>query len=81
MAGTRGTVLRTGDDGRTWQDVSPPGAVAPAVGPTGTDVTAGAGRSRRALDGGSFDTVACAAGGGCWAAGEKGRVGRLERLR
>ncbi|MFE2311395.1 oxidoreductase, partial [Streptomyces sp. NPDC059411] len=48
------------------------------VGPTGTDVTADGGRTWRALDPGSFDTVACAPDGGCWAAGEKGRVGRLE---
>lgn len=28
LAGSRGTVLRTVDGGRSWQDVSPPGAVA-----------------------------------------------------
>ncbi|MFK0252521.1 WD40/YVTN/BNR-like repeat-containing protein [Streptomyces sp. NPDC090445] len=50
-----------------------------AVGPTGTDVTTDGGRSWRALEPGSFDTVDCAADGTCWAAGEKGRVGRLER--
>lgn len=54
-----------------------------AVGPTGTDVTTDGGRSWRPLtpgsfDTGSFDTVDCAGDGGCWAAGEKGRVGRLE---
>ncbi|MFJ8212964.1 WD40/YVTN/BNR-like repeat-containing protein [Streptomyces sp. NPDC096033] len=84
---------RSTDAGRDWtQAATPPPAyrsgaawypygrtVALAVGPTGTDVTADAGRSWRALDGGSFDTVACAGDGGCWAAGEKGRVARLER--
>ncbi|MFF4367605.1 WD40/YVTN/BNR-like repeat-containing protein [Streptomyces sp. NPDC001594] len=86
---------RSTDGGRSWtRAATPPAAyrsgaawypygrtVALAVGPTGTDVTADAGRNWRPLDGGSFDTVACAADGGCWAAGEKGRVGRLERLR
>ncbi|MEU3316510.1 oxidoreductase [Streptomyces sp. NPDC006662] len=86
---------RSADGGRTWtQAAAPPPAyrsgvawypygrtVAPAVGPTGTDVTPDAGRSRRPLDGGSFDTVGCAADGGCWAAGEKGRVARLEPRR
>lgn len=28
VAGSKGTVLRTGDGGRSWQDVSPPGAAA-----------------------------------------------------
>ncbi|UQX03910.1 oxidoreductase [Streptomyces sp. RerS4] len=84
---------RSGDAGRTWgQAATPPPAyrsgvawypygrsTALAVGPTGTDVTTDAGRTWRALDGGSFDTVDCAADGACWAAGEKGRVARLER--
>ncbi|RKT07851.1 photosystem II stability/assembly factor-like uncharacterized protein [Streptomyces sp. 3211.6] len=86
---------RSTDAGRNWtRAATPPPAyrsgaawypygrtVALAVGPTGTDVTADAGRSWRPLDGGSFDTVACAADGGCWAAGEKGRVARLEHHR
>ncbi|MEV6687803.1 oxidoreductase [Streptomyces sp. NPDC051130] len=81
------------DGGRTWRasDVPPPAyrsgaawyphsrGAALAVGPTGTDVTSDGGRTWRALDAGSYDTVDCAPDGGCWAAGEKGRVGRLER--
>ncbi|MEW1639939.1 oxidoreductase [Streptomyces sp. NPDC093801] len=83
---------RSADAGRSWTPAAAPppayrsGAAwypygrtaALAVGPTGTDVTLDAGRSWRALDGGSFDTVACAGDGGCWAAGEKGRAARLE---
>lgn len=86
---------RSADAGRSWtQAATPPPAyrsgaawypygrtAALAVGPTGTDVTLDAGRSWRALDGGSFDTVACAGDGGCWAAGEKGRAARLEPRR
>ncbi|MFD9335501.1 WD40/YVTN/BNR-like repeat-containing protein [Streptomyces sp. NPDC060028] len=81
------------DAGRTWlQAATPPPAyrsgvawhpfgraTALAVGPTGTDVTVDGGRTWRALDAGSYDTVTCAPDGGCWAAGEKGRVARLER--
>ncbi|MGW6406821.1 WD40/YVTN/BNR-like repeat-containing protein [Streptomyces vinaceus] len=81
------------DAGRTWRPASvpPPGyrsgaawlphlrTAALAVGPTGTDVTTDGGRTWRPLAPGSFDTVTCAGDGGCWAAGEKGRVGRLER--
>ncbi|MFF3862408.1 WD40/YVTN/BNR-like repeat-containing protein [Streptomyces sp. NPDC002209] len=80
------------DAGRTWRPAAAPppayrsGAAwlphlrdaALAVGPTGTDVTTDGGRSWRSLTPGSFDTVDCAGDGGCWAAGEKGRVGRLE---
>ncbi|WP_229886087.1 WD40/YVTN/BNR-like repeat-containing protein [Streptomyces subrutilus] len=83
----------TSDGGRTWRQAAatPPAyrsgaawypygaATAFAVGPTGTDVTTDGGRSWRALDTGSYDTVDCAPDGGCWAAGEKGRVARLER--
>ncbi|MGW6570870.1 WD40/YVTN/BNR-like repeat-containing protein [Streptomyces sp. NPDC054945] len=83
------------DGGRTWrQAVTPPPAyrsgaawfpysrgTALAVGPTGTDVTTDGGRGWRPLEAGSFDTVDCAADTGCWAAGEKGRVARLERRR
>jgi photosystem II stability/assembly factor-like uncharacterized protein len=86
---------RTADSGRSWSRAAtpPPGyrsgaawfpygrSTALAVGPTGTDVTTDAGRTWRALDTGSFDTVDCAADGGCWAAGEKGRAARLEPLR
>ncbi|MEU8591670.1 oxidoreductase [Streptomyces sp. NPDC048664] len=80
------------DGGRTWRAAgqAPPayrsGAAwiphsrraALAVGPTGTDLTLDAGRTWRTIDTGSYDTVDCAPDGGCWAAGEKGRVARLE---
>ncbi|WP_078947695.1 oxidoreductase [Streptomyces griseus] len=83
----------TRDGGRTWRPAatSPPAyrsgaawlphgrAAALAVGPTGTDLTTDAGRTWRTVDTGSYDTVDCAADLGCWAAGEKGRVARLER--
>ncbi|MET9912410.1 YCF48-related protein [Streptomyces sp. NPDC006476] len=83
---------RTGDAGRTWQpaDRPPPAyrsgvawlphsrTAALAVGPTGTDLTTDGGRTWRTVDTGSYDTVDCA-GHGCWAAGEQGRVARLER--
>ncbi|MFG2616197.1 WD40/YVTN/BNR-like repeat-containing protein [Streptomyces sp. NPDC048507] len=86
---------RTADSGRGWsQALTPPPAyrsgaawlpygraTALAVGPTGTDVTTDAGRTWRSLDAGSYDTVDCAPDGGCWAAGERGRVARLEPLR
>lgn len=82
------------DAGRTWRQASAPppayrsgvawfpygAGTALAVGPTGTEVTGDGGRTWRALDPGSFDTVACTPDGGCWAAGEKGRVGRLEGM-
>nr|WP_262057585.1 YCF48-related protein [Streptomyces sp. STR69] len=82
----------TGDGGRTWAPATtPPPAyrsgvtwlphsrsTALAVGPTGTDLTTDAGRTWRTVDTGSYDTVDCAADLGCWAAGEKGRVARLE---
>ncbi|MFJ9339772.1 oxidoreductase [Streptomyces sp. NPDC101733] len=85
---------RSADSGREWtRAATPPPAyrsgaawypygrsTALAVGPTGTDVTTDAGRTWRAFDGGSFDTVDCASDGGCWAAGEKGRAARLELL-
>lgn len=82
----------TGDGGRTWTPATTPppayrsGATwlphsrstALAVGPTGTDLTTDAGRTWKTVDTGSYDTVDCAADLGCWAAGEKGRVARLE---
>ncbi len=82
----------TGDGGRTWHSATtPPPAyrsgvtwlprsrtTALAVGPTGTDLTTDAGRTWKTVDTGSYDTVDCAADLGCWAAGEKGRVARLE---
>ncbi|MGW2619481.1 WD40/YVTN/BNR-like repeat-containing protein [Streptomyces sp. NPDC001500] len=83
----------TVDGGRAWRPAAaPPPAyrsgvawlprsrsAALAVGPTGTDLTTDAGRTWRTVDTGSYDTVDCAADGGCWAAGEQGRVARLER--
>ncbi|MER6961487.1 MULTISPECIES: oxidoreductase [unclassified Streptomyces] len=82
----------TGDGGRTWRTAAtPPPAyrsgvawlphsrtAALAVGPTGTDLTTDAGRTWRTLDTGSYDTVDCTPDLGCWAAGEQGRVARLE---
>lgn len=83
----------THDGGRTWQPAgTPPPAyrsgaawlphsrtAALAVGPTGTDLTTDGGRTWRTVDTGSYDTVDCTADLGCWAAGEQGRVARLER--
>ncbi|MGY0019983.1 WD40/YVTN/BNR-like repeat-containing protein [Streptomyces sp. YJ-C3] len=82
----------TGDAGRTWTaSAQPPPAyrsgvawlphsrgAALAVGPTGTDLTTDAGRTWRTVDPGSYDTVDCTRDGACWAAGEKGRVARLQ---
>ncbi|WP_200304232.1 WD40/YVTN/BNR-like repeat-containing protein [Streptomyces adelaidensis] len=82
----------TGDAGRTWTSAAqPPPAyrsgvswlphsrtTAIAVGPTGTDLTTDGGRTWRTVDTGSYDTVDCAPDRSCWAAGEKGRVARLE---
>ncbi|WP_436987075.1 WD40/YVTN/BNR-like repeat-containing protein [Streptomyces sp. enrichment culture] len=84
---------RTSDGGRTWRPAAaPPTAyrsgvawlphsrtAALAVGPTGTDLTTDAGRTWRTVGTGSYDTVDCAPDHGCWAAGEKGRVARLEQ--
>ncbi|MFG2549737.1 WD40/YVTN/BNR-like repeat-containing protein [Streptomyces sp. NPDC048581] len=83
---------RTGDKGATWQPAATPvtayrsgvawlphsRTAALAVGPTGTDLTTDAGRTWRTVDTGSYDTVDCTPDLGCWAAGEKGRVARLE---
>ncbi|MFC5212836.1 WD40/YVTN/BNR-like repeat-containing protein [Streptomyces coerulescens] len=83
---------RTGDGGADWRPaVTPVPAyrsgvawlphsrrAALAVGPTGTDLTTDGGRTWRTVDGGSYDTVDCTPDLGCWAAGEKGRVARLE---
>ncbi|MFJ8630037.1 WD40/YVTN/BNR-like repeat-containing protein [Streptomyces sp. NPDC093568] len=84
---------RTADAGRGWTPAgAPPPAyrsgvtwlphsrgAALAVGPTGTDLTTDGGRTWRTVDGGSYDTVDCTPDQGCWAAGEKGRVARLEK--
>ncbi|MGW4672124.1 WD40/YVTN/BNR-like repeat-containing protein [Streptomyces sp. NPDC004324] len=83
----------SGDGGRTWKPAGGPPAAyrsgvawlphsrtsALAVGPTGTDLTRDGGRTWRTVDTGSYDTVDCTPDLGCWAAGEKGRVARLER--
>ncbi|MFI1068630.1 WD40/YVTN/BNR-like repeat-containing protein [Streptomyces puniciscabiei] len=83
----------TADGGRTWTAApTPPPAyrsgaawlphsrtAALAVGPTGTDLTTDAGRTWRTIDTGSYDTVDCTPDLSCWAAGEQGRVARLER--
>jgi photosystem II stability/assembly factor-like uncharacterized protein len=83
---------RTGDGGASWRAAAAPvnayrsgvawlphsRTAALAVGPTGTDLTRDGGRTWRTVDTGSYDTVDCTADGGCWAAGEKGRVARLE---
>ncbi|MFH8827716.1 oxidoreductase [Streptomyces lincolnensis] len=84
---------RTGDGGAGWRSATRPvpayrsgvawlphsRTTALAVGPTGTDLTTDAGRSWRTVDQGSYDTVDCTPDLGCWAAGEQGRVARLER--
>ncbi|MEJ1200015.1 MULTISPECIES: oxidoreductase [unclassified Streptomyces] len=84
---------RTTDGGTTWRsaDRSPSSyrsgvawlpysrTAALAVGPTGTDLTTDGGRTWRTVDTGSYDTVDCTPDPGCWAAGEQGRVARLER--
>lgn len=62
--------------GVTWLPHSRTAAL--AVGPTGTDLTTDGGRTWRTVDTGSYDTVDCTPDRGCWAAGEKGRVARLE---
>ncbi|NEC52278.1 oxidoreductase, partial [Actinospica acidiphila] len=81
------------DGGRGWRPAAgPPPAYrsgvawlphsrtdALAVGPTGTDLTTDGGRTWRTVDTGSYDTVDCTPDRGCWAAGEKGRVARLEQ--
>ncbi|MEU5522000.1 oxidoreductase [Streptomyces sp. NPDC047860] len=83
---------RTADGGRAWRPAhaSPPAyrsgvawlphsrTAALAVGPTGTSLTTDAGRTWRTVDTGSYDTVDCTPDHGCWAAGEQGRVARLE---
>ena len=83
---------RTGDGGAAWRPAAVPvngyrsgvawlphsRTAALAVGPTGTDLTRDGGRTWRTVDTGSYDTVDCTVDGGCWAAGEKGRVARLE---
>lgn len=50
-----------------------------AVGPTGSDVSRDGGRTWTRFDTGSFDAVACAPDGTCWASGKQGRLARLLR--
>ncbi|MGA5560423.1 WD40/YVTN/BNR-like repeat-containing protein [Streptomyces platensis] len=80
------------DAGATWTPATaPPKAyrsgttwlphsrhLALAVGPTGSDLTLDGGHTWHTFDTGSYDTVDCAPDLGCWAAGEKGRIARLE---
>ena len=54
-------------------------ATAVAVGLTGSDISRDGGRTWRTFDTGSFDTVACAKDGSCWASGDLGRLARLQR--
>ena len=58
-----------------------PGTIATtvAVGLTGSDISRDGGRTWRTFDTGSFDTVACAKDGSCWASGDLGRLARLQR--
>jgi photosystem II stability/assembly factor-like uncharacterized protein len=60
--------------GAAWMGRGP---TALAVGPTGSDISYDAGRTWKRFDTGSFDAVACADDGSCWASGVKGRVARL----
>ena len=78
------------DGGRTWRTsaVVPgeyrsgaawvAGSTALAVGPTGSEFTSDGGRTWTLFDTGSFDAVACATHGACWASGEQGRVAGLQ---
>ncbi|OHW93675.1 oxidoreductase [Colletotrichum incanum] len=79
------------DGGETWtgSEVFPGGyrsgaswapglcGVAIAVGPSGSDITLDGGRTWKAFDTGSFDSVECLSGRVCWASGSRGRVGKL----
>ncbi|MEU4688095.1 oxidoreductase [Actinoplanes sp. NPDC023714] len=78
--GRRWTVARTvpGEyrSGVAWTGR---GRTALAVGPTGSDISYDGGVTWRRFDTGSFDAVACAGDGSCWASGEAGRIARLAR--
>jgi len=81
----------SGDAGRTWRNaVREPGEYrsgaawmpgagtrALAVGPTGSDISYDGGFTWHRFDIDSFDAVACAPGGACWASGQEGRLARL----
>jgi photosystem II stability/assembly factor-like uncharacterized protein len=81
----------TSDGGKTWTTVANApnryrsGAhwiddrAALVVGPSGSNVSFDRGRNWTQFDTGSFDTVDCARGHACWAAGEQGRVAYLVR--
>jgi photosystem II stability/assembly factor-like uncharacterized protein len=79
------------DSGRTWRGaVTEPGeyrsgaawrprtGAALAVGPTGSDISNDGGLTWHRFDTGSFDAVACAPDGACWASGEQGRLAELD---
>src|SRR5918995_4162433 len=80
------TLALTKDGGATWQlnQYTPDGLRSGAhwvtgrdviiVGEGGSDVSTDQGRTWRGFDEGSFDTVDCAGGFACWAAGAQGRV-------
>jgi photosystem II stability/assembly factor-like uncharacterized protein len=61
--------------GAAW--VPRTGTAALAVGPTGSDISYDGGFTWHRFDTGSFDAVACARDGACWASGEQGRLARL----
>ena len=85
------TVALTNDGGATWQlNQNAPdelrsgvhwvtGTDVIMVGPSGSDVSTDQGRTWRGFDEGTFDTVDCAGGFACWAAGAQGRVAFLTR--
>ncbi|KAF2115779.1 hypothetical protein BDV96DRAFT_612404 [Lophiotrema nucula] len=62
--------------GASW--VPGRGAMAVAVGTTGSDVTFDGGKNWQSFDNGTFDAVECVSKNVCWASGSKGRVGRLQ---
>jgi photosystem II stability/assembly factor-like uncharacterized protein len=85
------TLALTSDGGATWQlNTNAPdelrsgahwvtGTDAIIVGQSGSDATFDQGRTWHGFDDGSFDTVDCAGGHACWAAGASGRVAYLTR--
>jgi photosystem II stability/assembly factor-like uncharacterized protein len=85
------TVALTNDGGATWQlNQNAPdelrsgahwvtGTDAIIVGPSGSDASFDQGMTWQRFDDGSFDTVDCAGGYACWAAGQQGRVAYLVR--
>jgi photosystem II stability/assembly factor-like uncharacterized protein len=61
----------------TWLPFTSFGAV--AVGSSGSDISYDAGLHWTHFDDGYFGTIACAHDGSCWAAGQDGRIGVLQR--